>query len=99
MAVAASSQPVGRIVAAQAADELLNVCGVEASFVIYSEDGRQNISGRSSGDINVQVILEELGGGGNGASAGAQLTGCTLQQALHRLHRAIDHYFKESTAQ
>ncbi len=99
VAVAASSQPVGRIVAAQAADELLNVCGVEASFVIYSEDGRQNISGRSSGDINVQVILEELGGGGNGASAGAQLTGCTLQQALHRLHRAIDHYFKESTAQ
>ena len=93
LAVAATEEDVGRIVAAQAADELLNVSGVDASFVIYSEDGGQNISGRSSGDVNVQVILEDLGGGGNAAAAGAQLKDCTLKQATLQLQQAIDRYF------
>lgn len=97
LAVAGTSQDVGRIVAAQAADELLNVSGVDASFVIYSEDGCQNISARSSGDVNVQVILEDIGGGGNAAAAGAQLKNCSLKQATLRLHEAIDHYFEESS--
>lgn len=96
LAVATSTQDVGRIIAAQAADELLNVSGVEASFVIYSEDDGQNISARSSGDINVQVILEDLGGGGNAAAAGVQLKNCTLKQATRLLHEAIDHYFEDT---
>ena len=96
LAVASTTQDVGRIVASQAADELLNVSGVEASFVIYSEDGGQNISARSSGDVNVQVILEDLGGGGNAAAAGVQIKDCTMEQATQKLHQAIDKYFEGS---
>lgn len=96
VAVAASERDVGRIIAAQAADELLNVSGVEASFVLYTEDGGVNISGRSSGSVNVQVILEMLGGGGNAAAAGAQLHGTTMEKAQQQLQESIDRYFNES---
>lgn len=99
VAVAMAEKPVGRIIASQAADELLNVCGVEASFVLYTDDECVNISGRSSGEINVQVILESLGGGGNGAAAGAQLRGISMEKAQQKLKWAIDHYFNESTAE
>ena len=99
LAVAVTSQDVGRIVASQAADELLNVSGVDASFVVYSEDGGQNVSARSSGDINVQVILEDLGGGGNAAAAGAQIKNCSLKQATLMLHQAIDKYFEGTKEQ
>ena len=51
---------------AQAADELLNIRGIIASFVIRESDNKVNISGRSLGEINVQLILEKLGGGGHG---------------------------------
>lgn len=95
VAVAAIEQPVGRIIAAQAADELLNVSGVEASFVLYTEEDSVNISGRSSGDINVQVILELLGGGGNSAAAGAQLRGKSMEEVKRELKEAIDRYFDE----
>ncbi len=94
VAVAASTLPIGRIIAAQAADELLNVSGVTASFVLYEEEGTVFISGRSSTSVNVQLILEELGGGGNGAAAGAQLRGSTVSVAAIRLENAIEHYFK-----
>lgn len=93
VAVAYSDEPVNRIIAAQAADELLNVSGVEASFVLYSEEGQVNISGRSSGDVNVQVILERLGGGGNGAAAGAQMKDIPMNTALQMLRKSIDKYF------
>lgn len=93
VAVSYSSEPVNRIIAAQAADELLNVSGVEASFVLYSEDGQVNVSGRSSGDVNVQVILEALGGGGNGAAAGAQMKDIPMDIALSMLRKSIDKYF------
>lgn len=93
VAVAYSNEPVNRIIAAQAADELLNVSGVDASFVLYSEEGQVNISGRSSGDVNVQVILEALGGGGNGAAAGAQLKDIPMSTALSMLRGSIDKYF------
>jgi c-di-AMP phosphodiesterase-like protein len=93
VAVASADHSVGRIIAAQAADELLNVCGVEASFVLYTEGDGVNISGRSSGEVNVQVILETLGGGGNGAAAGAQIRNVSMQDALDMLQGSIDHYF------
>lgn len=96
VAVASCLQSVDRIVAAQAADELLNVQGVEASFVVYADDECVNISGRSSGEINVQVILETLGGGGNGNAAGAQLRDTTVKETMRRLNAAISAYFNET---
>ncbi len=96
VAVASCLQSVDRIVAAQAADELLNVQGVEASFVVYADDECVNISGRSSGEVNVQVILETLGGGGNGNAAGAQLRDTSVKETLRRLSAAISAYFNET---
>lgn len=78
------------IVAAQAADELLNIAGVEASFVIALHKGRILISGRSLDSINVQVILERLGGGGHITIAGTQLEGVELEEAENLLKQAID---------
>jgi c-di-AMP phosphodiesterase-like protein len=93
IAIATSEEPVSRVIAAQAADALLNVEGVETSFVLYMDGDAAIISGRSAGDINVQVILEMLGGGGNAAAAGAQIPRAgSLQSALSRLQRAIDGY-------
>lgn len=79
-----------RIVAAQAADELLNIDGVCASFVMFSEDSTVNISARSYGEINVQLIMEQLGGGGHQTMAAAQLTDETFDGALLRLRNEID---------
>lgn len=79
-----------RIVASQAADELLNVDGVKASFVLYKTDDTMNISARSYGDVNVQLVMEELGGGGHLTMAAAQLYGETFENAVGRLGRAID---------
>ena len=66
--------------AAQAADELLNIVGIGTSFVLFPDGERVIISARSMGDTNVQVILEQLGGGGNAAAAGGQVAGKTLEQ-------------------
>ncbi|MCD8190283.1 MAG: DHH family phosphoesterase [Clostridiales bacterium] len=96
VAVASCLQSVDRIVAAQAADELLNVQGVEASFVVYADDECVNISGRSSGEVNVQVILEALGGGGNGNAAGAQLRDTSVKETLRRLKAAVSAYYNET---
>lgn len=92
IAIATTQENVGRVIAAQAADALLNVEGVDTSFVLYLDGERGIISGRSVGEVNVQVILEELGGGGNAASAGAQVQGAGMEELLGRLHRAIDGY-------
>ncbi|PAB58474.1 DHH family phosphoesterase [Anaeromicrobium sediminis] len=84
------------LVAAQAADELLNIKGIIASFVLgYRGDDEIIISGRSLGDINVQVILEKLGGGGHLTVAGAQLSQVNLEQAIEKLEESIDQYFEE----
>ena len=90
--MAVSSAPVNRVVAAQAADELLNIIGIDTSFVLSQDGDRVNISGRSMGDTNVQVILEQLGGGGNAASAGGQVSGKSLEEVTMELARAIDRY-------
>lgn len=79
-----------RIVAPQAADELLNISGVKASFVLYEQNERINISARSMGALNVQVIMEELGGGGHQTMAAAQLPSTTLDKAKQALLEIID---------
>ncbi len=81
-----------RIAAAKAADRLLNVDGVTSSFVLCVIDGAVSISARSDGSVNVQLVLEALGGGGHFDSAGAQIKGVTLAQALEMLKKAIDEY-------
>ncbi len=81
-----------RIAAAKAADRLLTVEGVTTSFVLCTIDDEVSISARSDGNINVQLVLERLGGGGHFDSAGAQIKNVTLIQALERLKNAIDTY-------
>jgi len=83
------------LVAAQAADELLNIKGINASFVLSSIGNDIFISGRSLGDINVQVVLEKLGGGGHLTVAGAQLSDLTMGEAIGLLKNAIVEYLKE----
>ncbi|HBG54804.1 MAG TPA: DHH family phosphoesterase, partial [Ruminococcaceae bacterium] len=78
-----------RVSAAQAADELLSIQGVDASFVIYPAGGVVNVSARSLGEVNVQLIMEALGGGGHLTMAGAQLSGVTVDQAREKLVAVI----------
>ena len=94
IAIAVVDHTVGRIVAAQAADELLNIIGIDTSFVLYPDGERIFISARSMGDTNVQVILEKLGGGGNAAAAGGQIAGKSLSQVATELTQAIDQYLE-----
>lgn len=84
-----------QLIAAQTADDMLNIQGVEASFVIAQNKEGAIISGRSYGKVNVQRILEELGGGGHMTIAGAQLPGKDLQQAKQILEAQIDTFRKE----
>ncbi|MDD2362898.1 MAG: DHH family phosphoesterase [Oscillospiraceae bacterium] len=84
-----------RVAAAQAADDLLYIKGIEASFVIFSERGRAVISARSLGKINVQLIMESLGGGGHHTMAGAQIADVSLEQARDMLKIEIDRYQQE----
>ncbi len=96
IAIAVIEEPQDRIVAAQAADEMLNITGIQASIVLYPTDnGGVIISARSIGEVNVQVLLEELGGGGNKSAAGVQLEDISLRDAVGRLFAAIDNYFGE----
>ncbi len=81
-----------RLVAPQAADELLGISDINAAFVIYRTGDIVNISGRSLGQINVQVIMEQLGGGGHQTMAAVQLKDTTVQDALTQLKYAIDEY-------
>lgn len=77
------------VVAAQAADELLNITGIQASFVLIKLGEDVAISARSLGDINVQVILEELGGGGHMTMAGAKIKDATIDEAIEKIKEAI----------
>ena len=95
IAVAALDHATSRILAAQAADELLNISGITASFVLYPDEGQVIISARSIGDANVQMILEPLGGGGNTATAGAQIKGATMDDVLDRLVESIDNFYEQ----
>ena len=94
-AVDFESQDV-RIIAAQAADELLKVSGIKASFVMYENAGAVNISARSLGEMNVQVIMESLGGGGHQTMAACQLKGCDMIKANSALQSAINNFFENN---
>ena len=83
------------LICAKAADELLTIGNITASFVLGTLDGKITISGRSIGDINVQMILEKLGGGGHITLAGAQLEDKTIEEAKQLLIEKIDEYFVE----
>ncbi len=83
-----------RIIASQAADELLNIEGVEASFLLFSSGSGVNMSARSMGAVNVQVIMESLGGGGHLTMAAAPLKEITMDEALAKLRGAIDSYLE-----
>ena len=85
----------GRVASAQAADELLSIKGVDASFVLFPDGGGISVSARSLGDFNVQLVMESLGGGGHLTMAGAQLQELSMEQALGRVKEAIDHYLEE----
>ncbi|MEQ2456452.1 DHH family phosphoesterase [Flavonifractor hominis] len=96
IAVARVDHTVGRITAAQAADELLNISGIDTSFVLFpDQENRVILSARSMGDVNVQVVLEKLGGGGNAATAGAQVPGKSVDEVYNLLLQAIDEYLED----
>ena len=86
-----------RVASAQAADELLGIQGVKASFVLYKVGGDVSISARSLGDVNVQLILEEFGGGGHFTMAGAQIKNVSMGEARRRLIRALEDKLEETT--
>lgn len=90
VACAEESTANTRIASAQAADELLSIQGVKASFVLFKVNDDVNISARSLGEINVQVILEVFGGGGHLTMAGAQINGVTMEEAKSALLETLN---------
>jgi c-di-AMP phosphodiesterase-like protein len=86
-----------RLVAPQAADELLGISEVDASVVIYNTGDEISLSARSMGELNVQVLMEYLGGGGHHTMAGAQLRNVTAEEAKEKLIEAIDRYYETLT--
>jgi c-di-AMP phosphodiesterase-like protein len=97
-AVAATTESFAniRVAASQAADELLGITGVNASFVMYEQNGTVNISARSMGGFNVQVVMEALGGGGHLTMAATQLK-MSMKEANEKLIEAIDDYIRNNT--
>ncbi len=95
IAIAALNSPTSRTLAAQSADELLNISGITASFVLYPDGDQVIVSARSIGQTNVQVILEPLGGGGNTATAGAQIQNASVKEVLDQLVASIDQFYEE----
>ncbi len=81
-----------RLVTSQAADEMLNIDGVKASFVLYENADDINISARSYGEINVQLIMENLGGGGHQTMSACQIVDTDMDEAINMLKVAIDEY-------
>jgi c-di-AMP phosphodiesterase-like protein len=88
-----------RILAAKAADKLLSVRDVNAAFTLILTGETVNVSARSDGSINVQLILEQVGGGGHFDAAGAAFEECTLEEAEQRLTVAIDNYLDNLAAE
>ena len=85
-----------RIVAAQAADELLGINDVDASFVLFEAGNKVAVSGRSMGAVNVQIILEQMGGGGHLTMAGAQVESESIDDVKQQLLEAIDKYYEDT---
>ena len=95
IAISAVEEDVGRVVASQAADELLSLRGVNASFVIYRSGDAVAMSGRSNGDVNVQIVLERLGGGGNSNVAGGRVENAEVGAVREKLLASLDEYFEK----
>ena len=96
IAVSVVEEPgVDRVAAAQAADDLLTLKGVQASFVVYAAEGAVLMSARSLGEINVQVILEALGGGGNSTTAGGRVGDSDPESVRQQLIGVLDAYFEK----
>lgn len=95
IAIAALNTGTTRVLAAQAADDMLNISGITCSFVLYPDGEMVYVSARSIGDANVQMILEPLGGGGNTATAGAQIAGKSVQDVLSDLVASIEKYYEQ----
>ena len=95
IALAVPEEPQNRVVVATAADELLNISGVDAAVVVAREkNGSVFASARSIGELNVQILMEKLGGGGNRSAAAAQFGQIELSEAAERVRRAIDEYYE-----
>ena len=95
IAIAALNATTSRVLAAQAADELLNISGITASVVLYPDGDTVIVSARSIGTANVQMILEPLGGGGNAATAGAQVKNATVKDVLDQLVASINKFYED----
>lgn len=91
IAIAPEGTPEVRLVAPQAADELLSISHVQAAFVIYEFNGSVSISARSLGEVNVQVIMEQLGGGGHQTMAATQIQDITPEEAKQQLLEVLNH--------
>lgn len=83
------------VVGAQAANELLDIIGIKASVILTPYEGKIYISARSIDEVNVQVMMEKLGGGGHRTVAGAQLSGTTVEEALDRVRGVIDEMYEK----
>ena len=95
IAIYAKKEKDASLICAKAADELLTISDITASFVLGNLGDKICISGRSIGDINVQIILEKLGGGGHITLAGAQVEGMTMEETKQELMNRINEYFSE----
>ena len=96
---AITGEEIDRIAAAQAADELLSIIGTRASIVAFRSGEDMAVSARASGQVNVQLLMERLGGGGNHSAAGAQLYHTTPREADHMIMEAIHGYFEDQKSE
>lgn len=94
IAVAVAEKEVPRVTAAKAADDLLTLEGIQASIVLYRQGDGVSMSGRSLGEVNVQILLEKLGGGGNATAAGGHVPSCGVESVRQRLLKAINDYYE-----
>ena len=95
VAIAVADTEVGRVTASKTADDLLSLQGVQASFVLYKSGEGVGLSARSLGEINVQLVLEPLGGGGNLTAAGGYVADSDMDTVYQRLTAAIDSYYEQ----
>lgn len=95
ISMAYNTHPNMRVIASQAADEMLNLQKVKASVVVFPVDSGVGVSSRSLGTINVQLIMEKLGGGGHMTVAGATIDGCSVDEGVEVAKKAIKEYIEE----
>jgi len=94
VAIAITPENIDTVIVAKAADELLNISGISASFVLGKIENDIYISGRSLGDINIQIVLESLGGGGHMNIAGAKVSNSTIDEVVTKLKELIEKYLR-----